>query len=125
MDQTNVNQTKCEDAAGLPQRNASEAVDPARGARFADEVVSVLRDAKEPLNEAEILAVITMRRERTLTLVFEDLILQGECGATLQEPTEDRPLRLDDFGFYSFTEEERAERRAAKAEIRAAGRTGH
>src|SRR5262245_10886520 len=77
--------------------------------RLADEVLAVLKDADAGLSEEEILAIVTIRRERTLMSCLEELILQGECGAVL-EKSGDGPVTSQDFAFYAFTDEERAER---------------
>jgi hypothetical protein len=78
--------------------------------RFTNEVLAVLEDAKYGLTEDEILAVITMRRERAVYEALEALLLNGELGAALEGPRNRMPT-AGDFKFWRLTEEEAAERR--------------
>jgi len=77
--------------------------------RFESEVLAVLEGAKYGLTEDEILAVITMRRERALYEALEALLLDGALGAALE--ARDRMPTAGDLSFWLLTDEELAERR--------------
>jgi hypothetical protein len=102
------NRTTSNEGGSLMEFNDNQQSTPA-DERLADEVLSVLGDAAAGLTEEEILAIVTIRRERELMSCLEDLVLQGELGVTLERP-QDGPVTSQNFSFYAFTEEERAER---------------
>jgi hypothetical protein len=78
--------------------------------RLAEDVLVVLSEATAGLTEDEILAVITMRRERAIFVALEELILQGGVGATREGPL-DRVATSGDFAFWALTDDEVAARR--------------
>src|SRR5262245_25439434 len=82
---------------------------------LAQDILAVLSEAKAPLTEDEILAVITLRRERTLFEVLEELILQGELGAK-REASSKSVATSGDFSFWTLTEEEVAARQKGRDE---------
>jgi hypothetical protein len=77
--------------------------------RLAEEILAVLSEAKAGLTEDEILAVMTLRRERAIFETLEDLLLEGVIGAAREAPP-DRVATSDDFAFWALTEEEVAAR---------------
>ena len=83
--------------------------------RLAEDILAVLFEAKAGLTEDEILAVMTLRRERAIFEALEGLLLEGVIGAKHEAPP-DRVATSSDFAFWGLTKEEVAARRKGSNE---------